>query len=346
MAQQANKMLVGGFIVCAVVILAASVVLFGSGKFFRDTVEFALVFDDSVKGLNDGSPVLFKGVQVGSVRSLKVVSDQDQGTTYIPVIIEIFPDKFCPISRAGKSYVKDKMARLIELGLRAQLVSRSLVTGQLAIEVELHPQRPAKLKNLEIIRDYIEIPTIPSTAERFAQALGKLDLEKLEENIASILGGIDKLVNSPKIAATLAELRALFNQTGALLARVDQRLDPLADNLSGTIDSYRKLADNLDRQLTPVITGANRTIDTYEQMGARLDLRLESLITNLELTVAETTKVLKDAHAVLAEDASLLVHVDASLEEFTGAARSLRLLTEYLRRHPEALLRGKGQPEE
>ena len=78
MAKQANRMMIGGFVVIAVVILAASLVVFGSGKFFKKTEDFVMYFDGSIKGLNVGAPVLFQGVQIGSVKSIVLQADIDQ----------------------------------------------------------------------------------------------------------------------------------------------------------------------------------------------------------------------------------------------------------------------------
>ena len=70
MAKQANRMMIGGFVVLAVIIMAASLVVFGSGKFFKKTNKYVMYFDESVKGLSVGAPVLFQGVQIGSVTSI------------------------------------------------------------------------------------------------------------------------------------------------------------------------------------------------------------------------------------------------------------------------------------
>ena len=70
MAKQANRMIIGGFVIFAVIILATSLVIFGSGKFFKETREYVLYFDGSIKGLDVGSLVLFQGVQIGSVKKI------------------------------------------------------------------------------------------------------------------------------------------------------------------------------------------------------------------------------------------------------------------------------------
>ena len=92
MAEQANRMVIGGFVVIAVFLLAASIVIFGSGKFFKKTDEYVLHFEGSIKGLNVGAPVLFQGVQIGSVTSIALRADREKMTLDIPVIIHrIFP---------------------------------------------------------------------------------------------------------------------------------------------------------------------------------------------------------------------------------------------------------------
>ena len=77
MAKQANRMMIGGFVVLAVILMAASLVVFGSGKFFQKTNKYVLYFDESVTGLSVGAPVLFKGVPVGSVT--KIILEADSG---------------------------------------------------------------------------------------------------------------------------------------------------------------------------------------------------------------------------------------------------------------------------
>ena len=100
MAKQANRMMIGGFVVLAVMIMAASLVVFGSGKFFQKTVKCIMYFNESVKGLSVGAPVLFQGVPVGSVTSIILQVDPAKMQLRIPVVIEYEPDKFQVASAA------------------------------------------------------------------------------------------------------------------------------------------------------------------------------------------------------------------------------------------------------
>ena len=103
MAKQANRMMIGVFVVIAVIIMAASLVVFGSGKFFQKTVKCVMYFDGSVKGLSVGSPVLFQGVQIGSVVSIILEVDPAKLQPLIPVIIEYEPEKFHVVRGAARA---------------------------------------------------------------------------------------------------------------------------------------------------------------------------------------------------------------------------------------------------
>jgi paraquat-inducible protein B len=312
MAKQANRMMIGGFVVLAVIIMAASLVVFGSGKFFKKTVTCVMYFDEPVKGLSVGAPVLFQGVQIGSVTNITLQVDPVKMQTYIPVIIEYEPEKF-QMAGAGRETFRDprkNIPKIIEKGLRAQLAMQSFITGQLAIQLDLYPDKPAVLKNIS--KDYIEIPTIPSTGERLAQALGDLDLKGIEKSLNASLAGIDRLVNNPDLAASLRALKDTLQDARQLLTRVDRQVDPLADDVKKTVKEFGKLAANIDAQVGGLATGFDKTMSA--------------------------------ARGLLSEDSPLIVDLENTLQEISAMSRSIRQLTNYLDQHPEALIRGKGNP--
>src|SRR5665647_54279 len=207
MAKQANRMMIGGFVVLAVIIMADSLVVFGSGKFFKKTNTYILYFNESIKGLSVGAPVLFQGVPVGSVSSITLQADLVTMKTQIPILIELEPDKWKV--RTGERVPRKVAEKLIEMGLRAELVMQSFITGQLMIELDFLPQKGVCYAPGQIdkdYKDYIVIPTCASTSERLAKALGDMDLKAIEKNLNSSLAGIDRLVNNPDLTASLRTL--------------------------------------------------------------------------------------------------------------------------------------------
>jgi paraquat-inducible protein B len=334
MAKQANRMMIGGFVVVAVILLAASLVVFGSGKFFKKTNKYILFFDGSVKGLNVGAPVLFQGVQIGSVESITLSVDPNKTKVDIPVIVAIEPDRFEVIGGGQRTAeIQGKTAKkLVEMGLRAVLTTQSFITGQLMIELDFYPKTPANLKNIST--EYPEIPTIPSTTERLAQSLQKLDLEGMQHSLENTLAGVDRLVNNPDLAAGVLALKDTLEELRQVVKKVGGKIDPLADNLGGTIRDARKLVNNVDRQVDPLVKKTENTINDFGQLARDADARLGSLTGSLD-------KTLSAVRGVMSEDAPLIVELEKTLREISDAARSFRQLADTLERHPEALIQGK-----
>ncbi|RJR39451.1 MAG: MCE family protein [Deltaproteobacteria bacterium] len=313
MAKQANRMMIGGFVVLAVIIMAASLVVFGSGKFFKKTNKYVLYFDESIKGLSVGAPVLFQGVPVGSVTSITLQADLTKMKTQIPVFIEIETDRW-KVESGERNYRK-VAEKLIEMGLRAQLIMQSFITGQLMIELDFYPKTDICYAPAQIDKDYaayVVIPTCKSTSARLGQALGDLDFKALEKNLNSSLAGIERLVNNPDLAASFQALKDTLQYARKVVARVDRQVDPLANDVKKTVKDIGKLANNVDARVGGVATGLDKTMSA--------------------------------ARGVLAQDSPLMVELETMLQEIAAMSRSIRQLANYLDLHPEALIRGKGKP--
>ena len=152
MSKPANKTMIGAFVVGAVVLAVAAIVLFGSGKFFQKTEPWLTFFHGSVKGLNVGSPVVFRGVQIGQVTDIIVGFDASKLEVLIPVFFEVDPEKFKDIGSPAETEELEMHKALIDRGMRTQLQIQSLVTGQLLINVDFYPDTPANLIGIDRFR--------------------------------------------------------------------------------------------------------------------------------------------------------------------------------------------------
>lgn len=323
MAKQANRMMIGGFVVIALFILAASLVVFGSGKLFQKTQRFVMFFEGSVRGLSVGSPVLWEGVQVGSVTSIEIIADLKEGKAQIPIVVEILPDRFGAFQ--GERNPRKNLPRLIERGLRAVMVTQSFITGQLAIEVRFFPGTPAIMRKSPATEyiDYMEIPTIPSTTQRLFQTLENLDLEKIEKKFTASLEGIDRLVNNPDLAPSIHNLREALQNVNKLVTRIDRQVDPLANDVKRTSQNFSRLAKDLDSRIK-VLAGS-----------------LEKTLSNLDSTLTGFDKTMTSVRGVVSPDAPAVGNLENALKEVSAMSRSLRELSDLLEQQPESLLRGK-----
>jgi paraquat-inducible protein B len=268
MSKPANKTLIGTFVVGAIVLVVASLLVFGSGAFFKKTGKFVLYFDSSVKGLNVGAPVMFRGVKIGQVTSILLRFNPRDLSTIIPVYIEIDPG-LLTIPEAERSLVEKAkkyqfMKGLIAKGLKAQLQMQSFVTGQLMINLDFYPEKPVKLAGVE--KRYLEIPTVPTSLEQLTKTLQNLDLNELYKKFMNSMSGIDRIVNAPGASESLPAARDMLKQAQQTLAA-------------------------------------------------------------LQVTVQSNAKLGYDMNSMM--------------KELNRTARSLRILSDYLERHPESLIRGK-----
>jgi paraquat-inducible protein B len=145
MSQKISPTLIGAFVVGAVALLVIGVVAFGSGQLFRKTQQFVLYFDGSVNGLHMGAPVKFKGVEIGSVKDIKLEMGLGNQVHDIPVIIEIDLKK---VIRRGVTIEKamdpNTIREFVTQGLRGQLQTESLVTGVLYVALDWFPETPLR----------------------------------------------------------------------------------------------------------------------------------------------------------------------------------------------------------
>lgn len=343
---KASKTLIGAFVVGAVILVVAGLMIFGGGKFMKKTQEFVCFFEGSVKGLNVGAPVLVGGVKIGAVKSITIEYNQKTLTFYVPVVIEAQLDKIRLIK--GKRVPLDEMLPLlIKKGLRAQLNMGSLITGQLIIELDYYPNTPAKLVGLN--KEYPEIPTIPSTFQAIFETLKKLPLEETLKNLISAIKTFENILKSPEIPEILKSANLALADVRNLIKDVDSRVGPLGDALDGTVAEYKKIATNVNEKVGPMMNNVDHTVEDARKLVQNMDKKVETLAVKIaqgleasHAAMDQAREALKMLESRLGKDSPLLNQFENTLREFSEMARSIRSLANYLSRHPEALLRGKS----
>jgi paraquat-inducible protein B len=314
MSKQANPTLIGIFVAGAVGLIVAGILIISGGKLLlTDKTSYVLYFKGSVKGLNIGSPVGFRGVNIGTVTDIQLVFNEEESDIRIPVIIEMDNTKFIR-HPADKSLLgdDDSIDKLVEAGLRAQLQLQSLLTGQLFIQIDFLPGTPANLVEQKKSRwAPQEIPTIQSPIEKIGKLLEDIPMDKVKEHILAGIEGIDRLVNSEELHQSI---------TAMLAALVD----------------IRHLVTNLDRQVEPVANNVNLTLNDARDALQKAGTTLETASATLEQ--ADTT--LQSADAMFSDE-QILTALDIALNEITSAAYAIRILAETINNQPESLLRGR-----
>lgn len=330
MSKKASARLIGIFVLGAITLLVAGVIIFGSGRFFQKKSKYVLFFGGSVKGLTVGAPVTLQGVQIGSVIDIKVVFDPETLGFQTPVYIEVFPDRIAnakDMAEAREAYdVKAGTQQAIDLfvqrGLRAQLQTQSLVTGKLLVSLDFHPGTPVYLAGLE--KQYPEIPTIPTEMKALVKKLEELPITELVEKATHAVTSIDNLVSSPEVKESIDSLQLALKDVRKLVQNLDREVGPLSTSLQGTLGDARKLVNNTDDQITRLTDSLVKTSEAAESAL----VEAKGLLVNVD-------------EQIIGERAALRYQLVQTLEELSQAARAIRLLVEFLQQEPDALLRGK-----
>ena len=206
MSKKASPAVIGGFVVGAVALLVAAILLVAGGGFLTERPKYALFFDGSVKGLRVGAPVTFRGVAVGRVIEVQMLYDVSSLTVKIPVIIELFPERLTVVGERKGTVEGQEMPRLVERGLKAQLQLESLVTSQLFVNLDFYPDEPVHLVGVDM--GVPELPTVPSGLQRITRTVESLPIEEIAAKLVNTLDAVEKLVNAPEIMDSVVQLNA------------------------------------------------------------------------------------------------------------------------------------------
>jgi len=334
MKTKTNPAAIGIFIAGAIVILFASLVVFGSGRLFRQTKDLLLTFREPVTGLDVGAPVKLMGVNIGSVKEIQIgVGDETNGVFMINVVIEI-DLKNVQASFGTYRIDLDDRKRFEKLtqesGLRGQLDVLSLLSGQLYIALDMFPGQKGFQLHPERQRGLWEIPTLPSTKRQMMRSLvtslenfTKFDVQGTSDQIKGLLADLRSDLAAMQLhrvgtnlADTVVELRDLLG---------DPKLRSAITNLDLALAQIQELGGNLNSQINPLLAEAKTDL---KKAGATLD---------------EAAETLRQLQAQLAPDSTLGRELVRTLDEASTSLSALRQLVQQIERNPSSLITGKKQ---
>jgi paraquat-inducible protein B len=330
-SKKAKPTLVGAFVVGAIVLVIGAVTIIGSGRLFRKTYEFVLYFEGSVSGLREGAPVKYKGVEIGSITNILLQLDEGAEVNRIPVIIKLDANKISGRGVGGSLADPAALKAAIDRGLRGQLQTESIVTGVLFIALDIIPDSPAKFVQPPGSR-YQEIPTIATTLQKAQDILGQLltklddiDFKALFTSVADAVRNIERLAKNNDLQEAFAGVNQLVNKPE--LHAAIRSLDQTVLKVNQAADGVQKVAGGLDRSV------------------ATLSADLKETLTGVRDAVKQIQVTVANVDGFVDPNSPTSYELTKALKELSGAARSLRLMADYLERNPRALLFGKPESE-
>jgi paraquat-inducible protein B len=244
---------------------------------------FSMYFPESLRGLSVGAPVDFRGIVIGEVKSVGVEYEKGFSRIRFPVEVDVYPERLWSRSRSGQpaaaySEGQDRIIvdQLIAHGMRAQLRTASLLTGQLYIAMDFFPDAAAA--SVDWSRTPPVVPSQPGglgeiqdTVGRIAKKIDRIPVERLSDELSRALVSLDTTLKgtqalvgqldsqvAPQATRTLAEAQKTLKEADAVLAEgapIEKDVREALRQVAQSARALTLLADYLERHPESVIRG-------------------------------------------------------------------------------------------
>ena len=338
MKERANAGLIGAFILGALILLFVGLFLFGGTGWFAKRQQYVMYFEGSVYGLQVGAPVVFRGVRIGNVKNINLRFDDSTRDFLIPVTVETVAGESNGYAGARAIDLSD-ISEFINRGLRARLATQSLLTGQLYIELDFHPDKPLNLRSQP--PNPRELPTIPSPVQELTAKLERVDFERLLNDVYAIATSVRSLLASPELKNGIKNFDSSLQNLNRISAKLDAGIDPM---LNGVDASMKDLAHTL-QSTREAMQGTREAMQSFEDMTVSMDKLADPnspVLSSIQQAANEFSRAAAGLAALSDQESPSIVNLNRSLKEMSSAARALRELADSLERKPESLLKGRN----
>jgi paraquat-inducible protein B len=271
---------------------------------FKQSIPLVLYFQSSVAGLGVGSPVQLYGLTIGNVTDVRLELDPVKATARVRVAADVQPERLSAIGGMPNDSPANVTARLVANGMRGTLSTISYLTGQLAVSLDFVPNAPAASIGRE--GDAIVLPT---------QGGGL-------SGITTALSDIANKLDALPFASIGANANALLSAANALVGSPEVKA--AVGSLSATLQDVQTLVKRTDAGLAPLLR------------------QLPQISNDLQQTMSHTNRLVGSVDAGYGANSQFSRDLERLMSQFNDAARSIRLLADFLDRHPEALIRGRA----
>lgn len=332
MSRKANSTLIGVFVLGAIALAIIATLLLAGGGWFGERKQHVLYFEGAAQGLQVGAPVVFLGVKVGTVKQIQLGLDPQSNRFLVPVTIEVQPHVVQ--THGGENIdLRDRatVRQLVERGLRGRLRLQSLLTGQLYVDLDFHPDKAAIFAALD--PELSEIPTIRTTVQELSSKLESFPMDQFLADVAAISQAVKQLMSAQATQQLPQRLDSTLRHLESLARRLDAKSDPILEDARRNLAEMNKALLAAQAALAKLDTAAGRIAEL-----ARPDSRMVASMTNASEELARAAGALRK---LTEQESPTVDNINTTLREIARAADALRLLAETLEQQPEAILRGK-----
>ncbi len=325
--------MVGVFVLGAMLLALAALFSFGGVNFFAKPQRFVVYFNESIHGLDLGSPVKLRGVRLGRVVDLNIRYVAAQNQSVVAVVCELSRNTLTDergvlidVSQRGE------LQQLIDRGLRAQLGVLGLATGMLYVELDFADplEFPVPVTDTVEVK-YAVVPAMPSTISEFQANLTeilndmkRIDFAGLGKELHGILVDTRKQINGLDLAGLSREWSKAGRSVDALAS--SKEIPKTMENLNVAIDSLRSTLGRIDQAVQP----------TVDELAAALS--------QAKVTLSTFNETARTAQQFISAQSGLGAEAGRALTQLGEAAAAVQRLADYLERNPNALISGRKVP--
>lgn len=254
MPKEPNTKKIGLFMVVGITIFLVIIGMYIKKRFFYDQNIVVMYFDESIKGLNVGSSVVFKGVEIGKVTKIELIANSSDMSFSIPVYATMIASQKL-ISKENYQSKQAILDALIKKGLRARLTSQSYLTGQLLIELEMLPGTPINLKSTN--GHIFEIPTVLSPMGEISKGIQNLPIRESVEKFNQFFDVLNAQmpVILPEVSTAFRNVNKVVTDNSAASADSIRNFNKAMIDLGKAAKSFRNFSDYLERHPEAILKG-------------------------------------------------------------------------------------------
>ena len=308
---------------------------------YTKKIKFIMFFDSSIRGLNLGAPVEFKGIKVGTVLDVRLEFDSGSTSFRIPVLIEIEPQRIIERGNQEMDQSHQALQRLVKRGLRARLQTGSLLTSQLFVELDMHPGSPINLSGSDT--PYPELPTLPTSnfgaitqsAEDLLAKLNAVDIKevtsvlidtiqtanKTMHNADKAIESANTLIGTPGIPEAIENIQITLKNFKNITQKVDE--SNLIASATKTFSSVDKTINSADK----AINNANTIISAPGIPEAIEDIRIalknfKNITQKVNDTnlIASASKTLSNVGEIITKSNQTLSNANKAIDSMISTA--------------------------
>ncbi|OGR27415.1 MAG: ABC transporter substrate-binding protein [Desulfobacterales bacterium RIFOXYA12_FULL_46_15] len=348
MTRKTNFFKLGLFVIIAFGLGAAFLIIFGAGKFFKKELMAETCFNESVQGLSVGSEVKYKGIRIGSVKSItSAASIYKTKSDYVLVVMALEED--ISLGQTGES-AKEKLQNAVNDGLVIRLSFKGL-TGVGYLETDYAAKNPGDDLVISWTPGNIYIPSQRSNMKQFGDSmtqildsLAAINVKEITKDIETLLKTLDTKANDfdiNNISILAASLLKELKETNQKISKAVEtdKINHVLDDAKASFSELRGIVESSRAPFGNAINDFEKAAGSTKNMAATLEAKLSPKVDTLSVNLDKLVENLSAASGLLEHMVWLNSdRVRLIMENLETTSENLKQMSKDIKQYPGRLI--------